>query len=225
MDEPTVAAVAATIVTGLRGMGKSSAIAGLLKHKPSGERWAVLVTERGEVDVEADIASAQSAEAAGVFIEETFNRCSCCAPSVPVQTALESLLLRVKPDHLLIEANGLEDPQDLLQMLKSDYYRQTIDIQQVLTVVDARKLSDSRYTDHGVFNRQIAAADIVVGSKQDLYQGHEAAALQDYVKRISVKRISVKQNCVKQRGGAEARVVFADNGQIHTLTPLLKKAG
>ncbi|MCZ8499049.1 hypothetical protein O9929_17560 [Vibrio lentus] len=39
-----------------------------------------------------------------------------------------------------------------------------------ITLVDARKLSDTRYSRHDTFNQQITIADTIVGIKVDLYK-------------------------------------------------------
>ena len=54
-------------------------------------------------------------------------------------------------------------------------------VQKNITLVDARKLSDTRYSEHDTFNQQIAIADVIVGNKQDLYTHSDAEALETYV--------------------------------------------
>ena len=45
-------AVPTNIITGFLGVGKTTAIQHLLRHKPTGETWAVLVNEFGEVGID-----------------------------------------------------------------------------------------------------------------------------------------------------------------------------
>lgn len=126
---------------------------------------------------------------------------------LPMQVALNQLLKTARPDRLLIEPTGLGHPKEVLQTLTTGPYRNIIDLQKIVTLVDARKLSDSRYTEHATFNEQIAIADIVVGNKQDLYQNGEQSTLTAYV---------------KQRGSSAAEVVFTQEGDI-TAIDLSKK--
>ena len=116
-----------------------------------------------------------------------------------MQIALNQLLTRAKPDRLLIEPTGLGHPKEVLQILSADYYREILDLQKILTLVDARKLADQRYTEHKTFNQQIAIADTVVGNKLDLYQENDSARLEAYV---------------EQHGSGLARVIFSQNGEI-----------
>jgi len=121
-------------------------------------------------------------EESGVFIREVPGGCMCCAAGLPMQIALNQLLAKARPDRLLIEPTGLGHPVEVLEVLSESYYQDTLSVQKVITLVDARKVSDSRYTNHDTFNQQIKIADIIVGNKQDLYQEKDQQALVDYVK-------------------------------------------
>jgi len=185
-------AVPTNIITGFLGVGKTSAILHLLKAKPESERWAVLVNEFGEIGVDGSLFAGQASEEQGVFIREVPGGCMCCAAGLPMQIALSQLLSRAKPDRLLIEPTGLGHPFEVLEVLSSDINQQVLDLQKTLTLVDARKLSDSRYTEHATFNQQIAMADLVIGNKQDQYQASDKAALVEYVKEHGRENVGVE---------------------------------
>ena len=195
----TIQAVPTNIITGFLGVGKTSAILHLLRSKPASERWAVLVNEFGEIGVDGSLFEGRHSEEQGVFIREVPGGCMCCAAGLPMQIALNQLLTRAKPDRLLIEPTGLGHPKEVLQILSADYYREILDLQKILTLVDARKLADQSYTEHKTFNQQIAIADTVVGNKLDLYQENDSDRLEAYV---------------EQQGSGLARVIFSQNGEI-----------
>jgi G3E family GTPase len=179
------------IITGFLGVGKTSSILHLLKHKPDNERWAVLVNEFGEIGIDGSLMQGQHSENSGVFIQEVPGGCMCCAAGLPMQVALNQLLTKAKPDRLLIEPTGLGHPVEILQILSDKFYQQILKVEKILTLVDARNLTDSRYTEHDTFNQQISIADIVVANKHDLYQGDELATLESYVKKIVKSNITV----------------------------------
>ncbi|BFM11228.1 GTP-binding protein [Simiduia litorea] len=194
-----VLSVPTNIITGFLGVGKTTAILHLLKSKPESERWAVLVNEFGEIGVDGSLIQGQHAEGCGVFIREVPGGCMCCAAGLPMHIALNQLLSRAKPHRLLIEPTGLGHPKEVLEVLSADHYRGVLDIQKCVTLIDARKLHDSRYTNHDTFNQQIDIADVVVGNKQELYQQADKALLKDYIQR---------------RSGASPRIYFASYGKI-----------
>lgn len=199
-----ISAVPTNIITGFLGAGKTSAIQSLLTSKPADERWAILVNEFGEIGVDGSLFAGlsgkeQSGEKQSVFIREVPGGCMCCAAGLPMQIALNQLLTRSKPDRLLIEPTGLGHPKEVLQVLTSHYYQEIISLQQVVTLVDARKLSDERYTNHDTFNQQIAIADLVVGNKIDLYTPEDREKLVLYLANQPMEHI---------------RLIFAQNGRI-----------
>ena len=195
----SISAVPTNIITGFLGVGKTSAILNFLKTKPSNERWAVLVNEFGEIGVDGSLFTGKHSEEQGVFIREVPGGCMCCAAGLPMQIALNQLLSRARPDRLLIEPTGLGHPKEVLQVLSADHYQQVLDLQKILTLVDARKLKDQRYTNNETFNQQIAIADIVVGNKLDLYGLDDKQNLQDYV---------------QQTAPTKTQLLFAQNGDI-----------
>lgn len=176
-----IKAVPTNIITGFLGVGKTSVILKLLKHKPANERWAVLVNEFGEVGIDGALMSGQTDEQEGVFIKELPGGCMCCASGVPMQIALNMLLLKAKPDRLLIEPTGLGHPKEVIDILKSDSYADVLKLGPTITLVDARKISDERYTANDIFLQQLEVADNIVANKSDLYVADEWQALQSFL--------------------------------------------
>ncbi len=189
--------VPTNIITGFLGAGKTTAILHLLKQKPADERWAVLVNEFGEIGVDGSLFQGQVSEEQGVFIKEVPGGCMCCAAGLPMQIALSLLLSRAKPDRLLIEPTGIGHPIEVLGVLSEDHYRDVLSIQKVVTLVDARKLTDTRYTNHDTFNQQIAIADILIGNKQDLYRTEDKASLEAYA---------------RENGSPHVQIMFTEQG-------------
>lgn len=171
-------AIPTNIITGFLGAGKTTAILQLLENKPPGERWAVLVNEFGEVGIDGALLSAAGD---GVFIREVPGGCMCCANGVPVQIALNRLLSKARPHRLLIEPTGLGHPQEIIALLRSDLYRQVLNLRTTLVMVDARNLMDERYLASPIFMQQLKVADVVIGNKQDLYSAEDQERLSRYV--------------------------------------------
>jgi G3E family GTPase len=98
-----------------------------------------------------------------------------------MQIALAQLLAKAKPHRLLIEPTGLGHPKEVLGVLSADYNRESIALNKIITLVDARKISDSRYTQHDVFRQQLEIADIVLANKTDQYGQAEVEALEVFL--------------------------------------------
>lgn len=150
------------LIMGFLGVGKTTAILDLLKAKPSGEVWAVLVNEFGEVGIDGAML-----ETAGAFVREVPGGCMCCVAGLPMQIALNQLIHKARPDRLIIEPTGLGHPSQILETLTGEYYTDVLALGPVITLVDPRKLEDSRVLGNVQFRDQVAAADILVANKTD----------------------------------------------------------
>ncbi len=170
-------AVPTNIITGFLGAGKTSMIMHLLKNKPQNERWAVLVNEFGEIGIDGSILQANCSNSTGVFIREVAGGCMCCSTSFAMQISLAELVAKANPHRVLIEPTGLGHPLEIARILSASHYHQTIALQKIITLVDARNFNQQHYLAHDTFNQQIALADVIVANKQDLYSSDDKAQL------------------------------------------------
>lgn len=174
-------AVPTNIITGFLGVGKTTAILHLLASKPTDERWAVLVNEFGEIGIDGGLIAGSHGSQSGVFIREVAGGCMCCDSGLPMQIALNRLLMDAKPDRLLIEPTGLGHPQGVIESLSQPHYATVIDLRATLTLVDPRRIRDPRYTQNAIFSQQIAVADVLIANKSDQCLGEDFVALDDYL--------------------------------------------
>ncbi|PWC10444.1 hypothetical protein B4923_16515 [Brenneria roseae subsp. americana] len=181
------------LITGFLGSGKTTTIRYLLSQKPEDEVWAVLVNEFGEIGIDGALLNGS-----GAFVKEIPGGCMCCVNGLPMQLGLNMLLQQKKPHRLLIEPTGLGHPKQILSLLTGESYQPWLTLQATLCLLDARQLSDSRYTENENFRDQLAAADIIIANKQETYLDADVAALRQW-----------------QRANADGRpVVNASQGQI-----------
>ncbi|ABC28175.1 putative GTPase (G3E family) [Hahella chejuensis KCTC 2396] len=165
-----------SIITGFLGAGKTTAILHLLDQKPANETWAVLVNEFGEVGIDGAILSSK-----GALVKEVPGGCMCCVNGLPMQIGLNMLLAR-KPDRLLIEPTGLGHPDEIIATLNGEHYRDIVRIQATMTLLDPRKINDTRYSENENFRKQIQVADILVANKTDLCSEDDKQAFYEWVK-------------------------------------------
>ena len=173
--------VPTNIITGFLGVGKTTVIREFLSKKPDEESWAVLVNEFGEVGIDSSLFAEAGSNKSGVTISQVPGGCMCCTNGLPMQAALNLLLQKSKPHRLLIEPTGLGHPKEVLAILSGEYYRKALNLQATLTLVDARKINDTRYTSHETFNQQIEIAEVIIANKCDLYRPQDFPSLEKYV--------------------------------------------
>jgi G3E family GTPase len=157
-------AVPTNIITGFLGSGKTTAINHLLKHKPDGERWAVLVNEFGQVGIDGSLIRQQD----GIEVKELAGGCLCCAlgPSLPI--TLATLLRRFRPDRLLIEPTGLGHPARIVDTLQGEHFASVLDLRSIICLLDPAVLHQPEVLQQPGFLDQLNLADVIVLNRTDL---------------------------------------------------------
>ncbi|MEQ1503640.1 MAG: CobW family GTP-binding protein [Myxococcota bacterium] len=155
-----------TLVTGALGVGKTTAILGLLGHRPPGERWAVLVNEFGRVGIDGPILDqAAGAGTGGLEVREIAGGCICCTANVPLRVGLTQLVRELRPDRLLIEPTGLAHPASVVDAVRAPGLRESLALRATIGLFDpARYLAT---VDDPLYADQVRAADVVVGNFAD----------------------------------------------------------
>lgn len=171
------------LITGFLGSGKTTTIRHLLANKPQNERWAVLVNEFGEIGIDGALLADS-----GAVLKEIPGGCMCCVNGLPMQVGLNMLLQQAKPDRLLIEPTGLGHPKQILALLSQETYGGWIDLLATICLLDARQLSDPRYSENENFRDQLAAADIIIANKMDACQPHDVQALEEWQRQHGHQR-------------------------------------
>jgi len=164
------------IITGFLGSGKTTTILNLLKEKQDPAPWAVLVNEFGEIGIDGAIL-----QASGVAIKEVPGGCICCVAGLPMQVALNQLIRTVRPARILIEPTGLAHLSQLVATLSGGRFADVLDVRATVALLDARKLTDARYTSHEIFNDQLDHADIIIANKAELYSNDDRARVQTWL--------------------------------------------
>ncbi|ARN82896.1 cobalamin biosynthesis protein CobW [Methylocystis bryophila] len=204
--------IAATIVTGFLGAGKTTLIRHLVEATRD-RRLALLINEFGDVGVDGEILRACGDEdCERPHIVELANGCLCCTVAEDFAPAIEALLaLDSPPEHVIIETSGLALPKPLVKAFDWPRIRSRLFVDGVVAVVDgpavaegrfaddlealARERADDASLDHDnpleeVFEDQIACADIIVLNKTDLLDPQEEARVMEIL-RAGVGRASI----------------------------------
>lgn len=192
------------IITGFLGTGKTSLIQHVLTHKPINERWAVLVNEFGSIGIDATMYQNQHQDEGGVFVREVPGGCMCCVSGLPMQIALHVLLKLSNPHRLLIEPSGLGHPIEVVSLLMSTHYKEVLDIQQILTVIDPRHVLDDQYFTHPTFQQQLSIADTWVFNKFNQQARKNHVKVQNKIKTLE---LSTKNQINTEFGQVELNVL------------------
>ena len=147
------------LITGFLGVGKTTTIQHLLKHKPAEQTWAVLVNEFGEIGVDGALL-----QDSGALLKQVPGGCMCCVQGVGMRVGLNELI-KQKPDRILIEPTGLGHPKQIMQTLQDEIFAKYLDIRATITMVDPATVKDPRYLENENFVAQAQIADVIVANK------------------------------------------------------------
>ena len=193
----SVSRVPCTVVTGFLGAGKTTLIRNILENA-KGKRLALIVNEFGDVGVDGEILKGCGVDSCPEEnIVELANGCICCTVADDFVPALDQILSRTpKVDHILIETSGLALPKPLVQAFQWPTVKSRVTVDGVVAVVDGPALAEGRVAsdmdalaaqraaddslDHDdpveeVFEDQVACADLIILSKNDLLDEAGAA--------------------------------------------------
>lgn len=185
------------LLTGFLGSGKTTLLAGLLR-RPAFARTAVIINEFGAVGLDHELL-----EVGDDNIIELTNGCLCCRVETDLAKTLAQLSRRrasgeVAFERVIIETSGLADPVPIVHALTSDLsIGGTFALEHVVTVVDelCAVQTGERYPEA---RRQIALADVLVLSKQDLASPEDQAHTNAYLDRLNQTALRVEGRELEQ---------------------------
>lgn len=151
-----------TVIAGYLGAGKTSLVNHLLRN-PGGRRLMVMVNDFGELNIDAELL-----ESADEDTMTLSNGCICCTMGTELLYALgDAIDRRPRPDHLVIEASGVAQPEKIAAAAHAEPEMQYAG---VVTVADAANIG--ALTSDAMIGAQIAGqlevADLVAVTKADL---------------------------------------------------------
>ena len=182
MTQPPKKLIPVNIVAGPLGVGKTTVINHLLEHRPAGENWAVLVNEYGLVGLDAALLEKNSeTNKPAVRIREVAGGCICCSAGIAFQMTLV-MLLRRRPDRLLIEPTGLAAVSGILDTLDSQGIRESVDVRSIICLLDPSRLHE--YLEREIVRDQVDAADIVIGARSDVSTNEQKRAFETWARDL-----------------------------------------
>ncbi len=191
------------IITGVLGVGKTTAIRHLISQRPPNERWAIVVNEFGALGIDGAIldtagglskgdGGGSSKGGGGVFIREVAGGCLCCAVAAPFTVAVTQLLRRAKPDRLIIEPSGLGHPGRVHDALQDEHLGKVLRIAATIALVDMTQVArGGALVESEAFEDQVNCADVVVGAKGDVASVAHQCRFTDWAQTLYPPKLAV----------------------------------
>ncbi len=155
------------LVTGFLGSGKTSLIKNWLQTLSPDIRLAVIQNEFAPTGVDGKELRRTGKEFRLVEINNGSVFCVCMMTNFP--GVLEKLMDDYHPDIIILEASGLADPVNLIELLGSGRIRDRIRLSRIICLVDAPNFKRGMNTLTRV-RHQVMIADTILINKTDLVE-------------------------------------------------------
>ena len=119
-------------ICGFLGSGKTTLMRRIIGERGGREPMAVIVNEFGDVGIDGAILSGHS-----VDMIEISSGCLCCTLKGSLVNALEELRDKKATRRVVIEATGVAQPGEMLDVLADPALKGSVDVGPMVTVVDA----------------------------------------------------------------------------------------
>jgi G3E family GTPase len=179
------------IVSGFLGAGKTTLIKHLLTTNIQGiGKIALIVNEVGNLGIDGTLLSGQN-----VDMMEITSGCICCTLKSDFSKALQEIHDRVSPDILVVEATGVAQPGDVLDVLYEPPANTYSRLRHLVTVVDA-EFFKAKDMFGPFYDNQIRCADTILLNKIDLVPSESVSDIQLSLQEMNPKaEIFATQHC------------------------------
>lgn len=174
------------VVSGFLGAGKTTLINHLLSSQ-TGEtgKIAIIVNEVGELGVDGELLSGQN-----VDMIELAGGCICCTIKTGFLDAVQEIYEKVRPDFLVVEATGVAQPGEILDMIFELPQNKFIHLRSLITVVDAG-FFEARKVLASFYDNQIRFADILILNKADQVEANILDEIQALLREMNPESVLV----------------------------------
>ena len=148
------------IISGFLGAGKTTLIQKLIKEVYAGKKVVLVENEFGEIGIDGGFL-----KDAGIVVNEINSGCICCTLQGDFRNALQEVVKKYDPDHIIIEPSGVGKLSDILVVIKDV---EGLQLNSYSTVVDAKRCEIYHKNFKEFFDDQISTAACVILSRTQL---------------------------------------------------------
>lgn len=168
------------LLFGFLGSGKTTLAQRILQQWAPKEKLALIVNEFGDVGVDGEILKGN-----GIDLVELSSGCLCCTLRGSLLNAIEELARRAPLKHIVIEATGVAEPEQMLEDFADPAFRSRFEIGPITTVLDAPKYAKIRPMLGEFFDAQVEKADLIILNKIDLADAATLEEVRDEVRELN----------------------------------------
>lgn len=168
------------IITGFLGAGKTTLINKLLEDGYSAEKPMIIENEFGEVPVDKDLISDKD-----VQVKLLISGCICCSLKGDFVAGIKDMVTKYAPARIIIEPTGLAELEDVLDACEDAAKLVPLEINCVITVINARNFLPLVTAGGEFFRRQVRQARFALLSCTQLYTPEETRKVKQKIHELN----------------------------------------
>ncbi len=194
-----------TVFTGFLGAGKTTIIINLLKQMPPDYKMVMLKNEFGNIEVDSKLVKDSN-----IKVTEMLNGCLCCILVGKLGNAINEILEKYSPDHILIETSGSAYPAPIAWEIQK--MEDKLKLDGIITVIDAKNFEgykDISYT----AKLQAQYTSLILINKHEKLSEIELDKVIDDVYELNPQTPKIKTD----KGFVDADLIFGSNLKLPSI--------
>jgi G3E family GTPase len=223
MERNHTAALPIYILSGFLGSGKTTLLQRVVDTAlAQGKRPAVVMNELGDVNLDGVVIDGK------VPMAEMLSGCICCTIKDDLSLSIKELAETQQPDFILIESTGIANPMEILDAITEASLFMPIELQEIVTVVDARHLFELSRGSRGktlrLMEDQVRCASKLLVNKMDLVSDYELNEVHQIVRAWNafapiLNTVQCEIDLSEVFGGTAYKSAIADKSTENACSP------
>ncbi len=168
------------LFSGFLGAGKTKLIKKLIEEGYYKDKIAIIENEFGEVSIDGEVLKRTN-----TVVKEINAGCICCQVTGDFKDSINEIIESCDVERLIIEPTGVAKLSDIKKILKEEKFKECLEIDKIITIVDSEKYSLYLSNFRNFFVDQIKSAEFIILSRYQNITEDEGIKLKQSIENLN----------------------------------------